>query len=150
MNVNDPLVLRLKRFLPFPRTVVYRALTKPGELAKWWGPRGFSIPSIDFDPLVDSSYRIVMQPPEGDLFYLSGEFREVASSARLAYAFRWSPPDPDDRETLVTLSLQDRDDGTELLLIHGGFATEDRRALHEAGWIDSLERLEQMLAETAH
>ncbi len=150
MNVNDPLVLRLKRFLPFPRTVVYRALTKPGELARWWGPRGFSVPSIDFDPVVDGSYRIAMQPPEGDLFYLSGEFREVDSPARLAYTFRWSPPDPDDRETLVTLSLQDRDDGTEVLLIQGGFATEDRRALHEAGWTDSFERLEQMLAETAH
>ncbi len=150
MNVDDRLVLRLTRFLPFPRTVVYRALTEPGELAKWWGPRGFSVPSIDFDPLVGGCYRIAMQPPKGDLFYLSGEFREVDSPARLAYTFRWSPPDPDDRETVVALSLQDRDDGTEVLLIHAGFATEGRRALHEAGWTDSFERLEQVLAETVH
>jgi len=149
-KVNDGLVLRLKRFLPFPRTVVYRALTDPAELVKWWGPRGFSAPSVDFDPLVGGSYRIAMQPPEGDLFYLSGEFREVDPPARLAYTFRWSPPDPDDRETVVALSLQDRDDGTEVLLIHGGFATEGRRALHEAGWTDSFGRLEQVLAETAH
>lgn len=149
MKANDGLVLRLTWFLPSPRTLVYRALTEPGELVKWWGPRGFSAPSVDFYPLVGGSYRIAMQPPEGDLFYLSGAFREVDPPARLAYTFRWSPPDPDDRETLVSLSLQDRDGGTEVLLIHGGFATEKRRALHEAGWTDSLGRLEQVLAETA-
>ncbi len=150
MKGNDGLVLRLKRFLPFPRTVVYRALTEPGELAKWWGPRGFSVPNIDFDPLVGGSYRIAMQPPDGDLFYLAGEFREVDPPAHLAYTFRWSPPDPDDRETVVALSLQDRADGTEVRLTHSGFATEGRRALHEAGWADSFGRLEQVLAETAH
>jgi uncharacterized protein YndB with AHSA1/START domain len=146
MKIDDGLVLRLKRFLPFPRTVVYRALTEPSELVKWWGPRGFSAPRIDFDPLVGGSYLIAMQPPEGDLFYLSGEFREVHPPDRLAYTFRWSPPDPDDRDTVVSLSLQDRDEGTDVLLIHGGFATEVRRALHEAGWTDSFGRLEQMLA----
>jgi uncharacterized protein YndB with AHSA1/START domain len=149
MTVTDGLVLRLKRFLPFPRLAVYRALTDPGELVKWWGPRGFSAPHVDFDPLVGGSYRIAMQPPEGDLFHLSGEFREVDPPAHLAYTFRWSPPDPDDRETLVSLVLQDRDGGTEVLLVHGGFATEGRCALHEAGWTDSLGRLEEVLAETA-
>ena len=133
MKANDGLVLRLKRFLPFPRPLVCRALTDPGELAKWWGPRGFSAPSVDFDPLVGGSYRIAMQPPEDELFHLSGAFREVDPPARLAYTFRWSPPDPDDRETVVSLSLQNRDGGTEVLLIHDGFATEGRRALHEAG-----------------
>lgn len=149
MTANDGLVLRLKRFLPLPRTVVYRALTEPGELAKWWGPRGFSAPSIEFDPQVGGSYRIAMQPPEGDRFYLSGEFREVDPPARLVFTFRWSPPDPDDRETVVALSLQDQADGTELLLTHGGFATEGRRALHEAGWTESFGRLEQVLTGTA-
>ena len=53
------------------------------------------------------SYRIAMQPPDGDLFYLTGEFREVDPPARLAYTFRWEDPDPDDRETVVTLSFGD-------------------------------------------
>jgi uncharacterized protein YndB with AHSA1/START domain len=147
-NNSDGLVLRLQRFLPFPRPVVYRALSDPYELGKWWGPQGFSAPCVDFDPLVGGSYRIAMQPPDGDLFYLSGEFREVHPPARLAYTFRWSPPDPDDRETLVSLFLLERNGGTELVLIHAGFATERRRALHEAGWADSLERLAQTLAAT--
>jgi uncharacterized protein YndB with AHSA1/START domain len=150
MNGNDELVLRLKRFLPFPRTLVYRGLTDPGELAKWWGPHGFSVPYIESDLLIGGSYRIAMQPPDGEIFYLSGEFIEVAPPARLAYTFRWSPPDPDDRETVVELSLEEKPDGTEVRLIHSGFLTEARRSLHEAGWTDSFERLERMLTERAH
>lgn len=138
-------VLRLERTFPAPRTTVCRALTDPGELAKWWGPRGFAAPNIDFDPRVGAGYRIAMQPPDGDLFYLSGVFREVQLPSRLAYTFRWEPPHPNDRETVVTLSLQDRGEKTDVLLTQGQFATQERHALHEAGWTESFDRLEQLL-----
>jgi uncharacterized protein YndB with AHSA1/START domain len=146
---GDGVTLRIERILPAPREATYRALTDPEELAKWWGPRGFTTPSVEFDPLVGRSYRIAMQPPDGDLFYLSGEFRQVDPPVRLAYTFRWDPPDPADRETLVTLSLRDRGEGTEVLLTQDGFATEERRALHDEGWSESFARLERLLGEQA-
>jgi uncharacterized protein YndB with AHSA1/START domain len=148
MTAGDGLVLRLQRILPAPRAAVYGALSDRRELAKWWGPRGFTAPSVEFDLRVGGSYRIAMQPPDGDLFYLSGEFREVDPPARLAYTFRWHPPDPDDRQTVVTLSLQDRGERTEVLLTQGEFATEERLELHEQGWIDSFGRLEQVLGRS--
>lgn len=98
------------------------------------------------DLRVGSAYRIAMQPPDGNLFYLSGEFLEIDAPARLVYTFRWEDPDPEDRETVVTISLRERDDSTELDLVQEGFATERRRALHEGGWTDSLDRLEQLLS----
>jgi len=143
--MDQGLVLRLERILPAPRTDVYRALTDPGELAKWWGPRGFSVPRAEFDPRVGDSYRIAMQPPGGDLFHLAGEFLDVDPPARLGYTFRSDPPDPDDRETVAELSLEERGEVTEVLLTQGEFATEERLALHRQGWTDSLERLEELL-----
>ncbi len=140
------LTLHMNRVLAAPRSVVFRACTEPGELAKWWGPRGFTAPSVEIDLRVGGGYRIAMQPPEGDVFYLSGEFREVDPPARLAYTFRWEEPDPEDRETFVTLSLRDLDDSTEFALVQTGFAAEPRRALHEAGWTDSLDRFQQLLS----
>jgi uncharacterized protein YndB with AHSA1/START domain len=145
MTAGEGLVLRLKRIVPAPRAAVYKVLSDPGELAKWWGPRGFTAPRVEFDPRVGGSYRIAMQPPDGDLFYLAGEFRAVDPPTRLAYTFRWDPPDPDDRQTVVTLSLQDRGERTEVLLTQGEFATDERLELHEGGWIDSFERLQQVL-----
>jgi uncharacterized protein YndB with AHSA1/START domain len=146
MAAGDELLLRLRRILPAPRPTVYRALSDPVELAKWWGPRGFTAPSVEFDPRVGGGYRIAMQPPDGEIFYLSGEFRDVDPPARLAYTFRWDPPGPDDRQTVVTLSLQDRGERTEVLLTQREFATDERLGLHEEGWTDSFERLEQLLS----
>lgn len=150
MTANDGSELHLRRVLPAPRAVVYRAMTNPEQLAKWWGPEGFSAPSVEFEPHVGGSYRIAMQPPSGDLFHLSGEFLEVDPPARLAYTFRWDPPDPDDRETVVTVSLEDRREETEVVLTQGAFATEERCALHKGGWTEGFERLERVLAEQRH
>lgn len=47
VTVGDGLVLHLKRILPARRAAVYRALSDPGELARWWGPPGFTAPSVE-------------------------------------------------------------------------------------------------------
>jgi uncharacterized protein YndB with AHSA1/START domain len=136
----------MKRVLPAPRERVFKACTEPDELAKWWGPEGFTAPSIELDLRPGGSYRIAMQPPDGDLFFLAGEFREVDPPAQLAYTFRWEDPDPDDQETVVTLSFGDLVESTELVLTQRAFATEGRRALHEQGWTDSLDRLQDLMS----
>jgi len=143
------LALQMTRVIRAPRPLVFNALTEPDELAKWWGPSGFTAPSVEVDLCVGGSYRFAMQPPDGDLFYLSGEFRKVDPPAHLAYTFRWEDPDPDDRETLVTLSLQDLGETTELVFAQRTFATEPRRALHEQGWTDSFDRLQALMSRLA-
>ncbi len=124
---------------------MFRALSTPAELARWWGPEGFTIPSLEFSPRVGERYRIEMQPPEGDPFYLTGEFREVDPPARLAFTFAWEQPDPDDVETLVELSLRDLGESTEVVLTQRAFRTEARRELHRQGWTDSFDKLEKLL-----
>jgi uncharacterized protein YndB with AHSA1/START domain len=114
-------------------------------LAQWWGPQGFSAPSIELDLRVGGRYRIKMQPPHGEHFFLSGEFRDVDPVAQLTYTFRWEDPDPDDRETVVTFSLRDLGESTALTVDQGPFATEGRRALHQQGWTESLDRLEELI-----
>ncbi len=86
-----------------------------------------------------------MQPPEGEPFVLSGEFREVEPPTRLAFTFCYEDPDSDDRETVV-VSLRDVGGSTELTVEQGPFASEARRALHEQGWTESLDRLEHLLS----
>ena len=87
-----------------------------------------------------------MQPPEGELFYLTGEYVRIEPPSRLAYTFRWEEPDPDDQETVVTISLREAEaDSTELVLDQGPFATQARYDLHHAGWSDGLVRLESAL-----
>jgi uncharacterized protein YndB with AHSA1/START domain len=145
----DRFVLRLARVLPAPPERVFASLTQPEDLATWWGPQGFTTPGIEIDLRVGGRYRFTMQPPDGEPFHLSGEFLEVDPPARLAYTFRWDEPAPDDRQTVVTLSLVDEGGGTELVVRHGEFATEERLALHRGGWTDSLDKLTALLHPVA-
>jgi len=146
---SDELTLEMKRVLTAVPSVVFKAFSDSSELVKWWGPKGFTTPSLEFQPRVGERYRIEMQPPEGDPFYLTGVFREVDPPARLAYTFAWELPDPDDVETLVTLSFRDLDESTELDFTQGPFKTEARRVLHRDGWTDSFDKLERLVSAQA-
>jgi uncharacterized protein YndB with AHSA1/START domain len=138
--------VEIQRVLPAVPPVVFEAFIDPNVLVKWWGPAGFTTPSLQFDPHVGESYRIEMQPPEGDSFYLAGEFRAVDPPTRLVMTFLWEDPDRDDVETLAELSFRDLRTSTEVLLRQGPFKTEARRQLHHDGWTDALDKLAQLLS----
>jgi uncharacterized protein YndB with AHSA1/START domain len=142
---SDELTLEMERVLPAASSVVFGAFRDADQLAKWWGPTGFTIPSLEFDPRVGGSYRIEMQPPEGDHFYLTGKFREVDPPARLAFTFVWEDPHPDDVETLVGLAFRDLGESTEVTFTQGPFKTEERYALHRDGWTDGFDKLERLV-----
>ena len=146
MARRDELTLEMTRALPAVPSAVFAAFSDPDELAKWWGPEGFTVGSLDFDPRVGRTYRIEMQPPEGDPFYLTGEFRDVDPPARLAFTFVYEEPDPDDVETLVELSFRDLGESTQVVFTQGRFKTEARRELHREGWTDSFDRLERLIS----
>jgi uncharacterized protein YndB with AHSA1/START domain len=145
----DELLLEIKRTVAADPAVVFAAFTDPNQLSKWWGPEGFTIPSLKFQARVGEKYRIEMQPPTGDPFHLTGEFREVDPPARLVCTFVWEPPDSDDVETLASLSFRDLGSSTEVIFTQGPFKTEARRALHRDGWTDSFDKLDRLVAAQA-
>ena len=145
----EGLTLELTRVIAAPRERVFACFEDPALLSRWWGPAGFSIPSIDFAPRAGATYRIEMQPPEGDAFQLVGTFHEVEAASRLAFSFQWLPPDPDDVETLAQLSFEATGDATEVRLVQGPFRTRARCELHRDGWTQSFERLARLLAGQA-
>ena len=139
------LVLDLTRTIPAPRDIVFAAFRDTERVAQWWGPEGFAVPHVDFSTLVGEPYRIDMQSPDGERFYVHGVFRTVHPSERLSFTFEWEPPDADDVETLVDLTFADRDGETELSLWQGDFRTEARLELHRNGWSESFDKLERLL-----
>jgi uncharacterized protein YndB with AHSA1/START domain len=138
-------VLEQARVFDAPTERIFELLTVPTELAKWWGPHGFTTPEIQLDLRVGGSYRFTMQPPDGEAFHLSGEFLEVHPPDRLSFTFRWDEPDPDDRETVVELSLGYLGGATTVSLTQAEFATEERLELHRDGWADSFDKLDSVL-----
>ena len=138
--------LHLERTLAASPERVFAACVEAERLAEWWGPAGFTSPSVQLDVRKGGRYRITMRPPEGDAFHLRGEFREVAPPRRLVYTFVWEEPDPDDQETVVTMTFERVGENTKLSLDQSPFKTDARYELHEGGWTETLDRLERSLA----
>jgi uncharacterized protein YndB with AHSA1/START domain len=137
--------LHLERVLAVPPERVFGAFVDAEQFRRWWGPAGFTVPELRFDAVEGTDYRIAMQPPEGDVFHIRGTFRTVEPPHRLAFSFVYEEPDPDDQETLVTLTLEAADPGTRVVLDQGPFKTAARVELHRDGWTDTLEQLERSL-----
>ena len=144
-DYRDEFVLEQARVFDAPAERVFGLLTEPTELAKWWGPHGFSTPEVQIDLSVGGSYRFTMQPPEGNPFHLSGEFLRIRAPFTLRFTFRWEEPGPDDRDTVVELSLESLGERTKVTVTQEAFATDERLELHRGGWADSFEKIDALL-----
>jgi uncharacterized protein YndB with AHSA1/START domain len=138
--------LHLEKVLVVPPERVFAAFVDAEQLRRWWGPAGFSVPRLQFDPVEGTDYRIAMQPPTGDVFHIRGTFRAVEAPRRLIFSFIYEEPDPDDEETLVQVTFEPADSGTRVIIDQGPFKTAARLELHRQGWTDTLEQLERSLA----
>ena len=137
---------RLEKIFSMQPERLFAALVDADLLPRWFGPVGFTALGLQFDAVEGATYRLAIQPPEGDAFHIRGTFRTVEAPRQLAFTFAYEEPDPDDQETLVAMTFESAEQGTRVLVEQGPFKTPARCALHTDGWTDSLERLEQALA----
>jgi len=142
-------VLVITRIIDAPRSLVFRAWTEPEHLMRWWGPRGFTLPSCKIDLRPGGAYRFHMRGPEGDDHWSQGVFREVVEPERLVLAGSWADADgnPASPETLLTVTFEDHGGKTRLTLHQAVFESVTARDSHRGGWTSSLERLAEYLAQ---
>lgn len=104
----------LRREVPFPRKLVWRAMVEPEHMQRWWGPDGFSIEGVVLDLRVGGAWTFVMVGPDGTRFPNHSVFTEIAPLSRLVF-------DHGDGERVwfeATIELQDTDGGTLVTLRH--------------------------------
>jgi len=137
----------LERIFDAPCELVFKAWTEPQHLVRWYGPRGFTLPSCKLDLRLGGAWRYCMLSPEGREHWVQGTFREIVEPERLA--FTWAHENPDGtlgRETLVTVTFVDLAGKTKLTLRHAIFESLSARDEHQNGWTSSLECLAEYLA----
>ncbi|MDB5065633.1 MAG: polyketide cyclase [Chloroflexi bacterium] len=134
--------LLLTRTLDAPRALVFRAWTDPEHLARWWGPRGFTTPSCTMDVRPGGAWRICMRGPDGVDHWVQGVYREVVEPERLVTTWAWEQADGSSGgETLLTVTLEERDGRTVLTLHQALFGDAVERENHQDGWSQALDRL---------
>lgn len=135
----DELVYR--RLFRAPRELVWRCLTEPAELARFWGPRGMATPvdGIVVELHVGGRFETLMVGDHGS-HRMTATFTDVLPPERLA----WLEPASGLHTTSTLTDLGD--DGTEVV-IHQRHVPEPMRSDQaRAGFLTSLDKLEEHLA----
>ncbi len=147
-NPTSTEVLRITRTFPAPRERVFAAFTEPELLKQWWGPAGFSLPSVSVELHTGGRYRFGMQPPHGDVMYLVGTFREITRPDRLVYTWAWEHQP--EMETVVTIDFHEAEGDTEVVVSQERFPSVEELQQHVFGWEGGLDRLQDILRRTEH
>ena len=152
-STKDPRVeVTLTRIFDAPRETVWKAWTDPMQLARWWGPKGFTNPVCEADMRVGGKILIHMQAPDGTVHPMTGTFDEIAEPECLV--FRAVPVDRNGvalLESLTTVTFHDLGDKTKVI-VHASAAPLQRIGVDmlkgmDMGWSQSLERLAQLVAQ---
>jgi uncharacterized protein YndB with AHSA1/START domain len=139
--------LQLRRTFQARRTQVFRAWTDPEAVKRWWLPGpGYAVPEARFDVRAGGAYRVAMRNPKGEVFHLSGTYREVEAPARLVYTWRWEKPEMDIGETVVTVEFHEHGASTEVVITHELFPADAARDQHRGGWTACLDHLPEVLS----
>jgi uncharacterized protein YndB with AHSA1/START domain len=145
-SANDSRELVIRRTFNAPRALVFRAWTEPQLLAQWSCPRGFTFSENRGELRVGGAFFARMRSPEGTEHRLQGVYREIIPPERLVFSHCWvderGTPGP---ETLVTVTLSERDGRTEMSFHQGIFAAVEARDGHAQGWGSCFERLAELL-----
>jgi len=147
MNRMETFQLELSRFIRASREKVYQAFVTQKALSSWMCPRGMSIAEATLDARVGGRYRIVMRARDGATYIVGGVYRELVRPERLVYTWQWEGETMPKVETLITVTLSPRDGGTQLDMLHTGFADAAQRDSHAQGWNSTFNRLNDLLDE---
>ena len=142
--------LTIRRSFAAPRALVFSAWTEPQHLAQWSCPRGFTFTENRGDLRVGGTFSATMRAPEGSYHRLRGEYREIVPPERLVFTHCWVDEHGNTGpQTLVTVTLTERNGRTEMNFHQGVFESVAARDGHAQGWTSCFERLAELLAATS-
>jgi uncharacterized protein YndB with AHSA1/START domain len=143
----------ITRVFDAPRALVFKMWTDPKHMIQWWGPKGFTNPVCELDARPGGALRIVMRAPDGAEYPMKGVFQEIVPPERLVFTSIAVDQEGNHLlEGLTTVTFAEQG-GRTTLTLHTravGIAPMAPRMLAgmEAGWTQSLERLEALVGRT--
>jgi uncharacterized protein YndB with AHSA1/START domain len=136
----------IERKFAAPAPMVWRAVTEPELVRRWWHAGRGEMTVCEIDLRVGGSWRYAMRPSDGEEFAFYGEFLEIVPNEKIIQTETFAPF-PDDPAT-NTMTLSERD-GVTLLSTLVQHTTARARDMHinsgmEAGMQDAFDLLEQV------
>jgi uncharacterized protein YndB with AHSA1/START domain len=77
MSQDKEPVFTASRIFDAPRDLVWAAWTDPKHLARWWGPKGFTIVKCEIDLRPGGVFHYALKSPDGKVMWGKLTFREI-------------------------------------------------------------------------
>ena len=139
----------IKRVFDAPPELVWRAFTDPDQVAKWWGPHGFTTPRdrITIELTEGGAFNFTMiEDATGTEHHAEGSFTEVEEPKRLAFSSEVSGEVELTAVSIVTFS-EFEPGKTEVIVRQSMKTTEEIAEGSQEGWSQQFERLAELLAQ---
>jgi len=136
-----------------PRHLVYRALTEPELIKRWWHAKRGRITAVEVDLRVGGAWRYAMVADNGMEVAFHGTYREIVPDERLVTfdVFEGLPEgvSEEDAATVNTATLTGDGERTTLTILIQAPSTIARDAIIDSGMELGLQDALDLLEETA-
>lgn len=130
-----------------PLELVFKVMTDPDLVPRWWGPRGHTTKVDEMEARRGGAWRYLDSDPNGNVAAFRGVYHEVASERTVTtFEFEGMPG----HVGLVTTTLEDIGGRTRLTEVSLFPSVADRDGTvamgMQAGASETMDRLEELLA----
>ena len=142
--------IRMTRSFNAPRALVWKAMSEPEHVVRWWGPHDHRNRALEFDFRVGGKWRIESTMSGGEVMNFFGEFREIEAPRRLTQTFAFDGL-PEGVYSVDTVELEEVDGRTiyRATSLMPDLASRDGMldSGMETGVVEGFERLDAILEE---
>lgn len=129
---------------------MFAAWTTPAEIKQWFGPGPGYLDEVDVDLREGGAWRFAYGVTDGQRNQLAGAYETIEAPRKLVFSWVHTRAFEDGRaestaESKVTVTFDERADGTLVRLVHEAIQTGDGRVGVRGGWNGSFARLESLV-----
>lgn len=150
--------LVISRIFNAPVAAVWRAMTEPEGVKRWWGPEHFTSPVAEIDFREGGRFLFAMRDPEGNDYWSTGEYKEIVPHQRIVYTDSFADAEGNvvspavmgmgeayPEAVLVTWEFEDLGGQTRLTITTADIPRNEMFEMARSGWGTSLDKLAQAL-----
>lgn len=143
--MNHPNKVYINRQFNCSAADLFRWLVEPQLIAQWFGPKHLTVGQIKAQLEIGVQFSIELKKPNGQHFFLEGEYLEIQPPAFLSFSFHYSGLSPAPPDSIVKIQLEELSPHkSQLLLIQEFESVPQDMPSRTAAWQQMMEKLTQL------
>lgn len=145
---EDPLIMETEFSASAER--VFQAWTTASDIKQWFGADEGGPDQASLDLRVDGKWQFVFLREDGQTDNLSGRYLSIEPNKRLVFSWMHTRilidgSEEKSPESMVTLTLESRKQGSFLRLVHESISSESAKINVSSGWGVSLMKMKALI-----